>query len=52
VQRPGTSHRRPLLVSDLDGTLLRPDGTLSDLTSRVINSYVAEGGLFTYATAH
>ena len=42
---------RPLLVSDLDGTLLRPDGTLSARTIEVVNRYLAEGGLFTYATA-
>ncbi|MFG1606342.1 HAD family hydrolase [Actinoplanes sp. NPDC049265] len=40
-----------LLVSDLDGTLLRPDGTLGPRTVTTINAYLAEGGLFTYATA-
>ncbi|MFI0421736.1 HAD-IIB family hydrolase [Spongiactinospora sp. 9N601] len=40
-----------LLVSDLDGTLLRPDTTLGAETVAVINQYVADGGLFTYATA-
>ena len=39
------------MVSDLDGTLLRPDATLSETTVRIINDYVAGGGLFTYATA-
>lgn len=42
---------RTLIVSDLDGTLLRPDGSLSEYTARVVNEYVAQGGLFTYATA-
>ena len=42
---------RPLFVSDLDGTLLRPDGTLGDRTIRVVNDLIAAGGLFTYATA-
>ena len=42
---------RRLLVSDLDGTLLRPDGTLSARTIEVVNRYLAAGGLFTYATA-
>jgi hydroxymethylpyrimidine pyrophosphatase-like HAD family hydrolase len=42
---------RPLFVSDLDGTLLRPDGTLGDRTVRVVNDLIAAGGLFTYATA-
>jgi len=46
-----SSSGRTLLVSDLDGTLLRPDGTLSETTARVINAYIANGGLFTYATA-
>jgi Cof subfamily protein (haloacid dehalogenase superfamily) len=46
----GPNRRRHLLISDLDGTLLLPDATLSDLTTRVINSYIADGGLFTYAT--
>src|SRR6185369_941602 len=47
----GDRHRRELLVSDLDGTLLRPDRTLSAFTVGVINEYIAGGGLFTYATA-
>jgi Cof subfamily protein (haloacid dehalogenase superfamily) len=42
---------RTLLVSDLDGTLLRPDASLSATTARVVNDFVAQGGLFTYATA-
>jgi hydroxymethylpyrimidine pyrophosphatase-like HAD family hydrolase len=51
MSRLGHWRRRELLVSDLDGTLLRPDATLSALTVSVINEYVADGGLFTYATA-
>ncbi|GAA3259607.1 HAD hydrolase family protein [Dactylosporangium siamense] len=49
----GLGHRRhrELLVSDLDGTLLRHDTTLSAFTVSVINGYIADGGLFTYATA-
>ncbi|GAA1532506.1 Cof-type HAD-IIB family hydrolase [Dactylosporangium maewongense] len=47
----GQRHHRELLVSDLDGTLLRPDATLSAFTISVINEYIADGGLFTYATA-
>jgi 5-amino-6-(5-phospho-D-ribitylamino)uracil phosphatase len=42
---------RTLLVSDLDGTLLMPDASLSETSIRVVNEYVAAGGLFTYATA-
>jgi HAD superfamily hydrolase (TIGR01484 family) len=48
---PSGVGRRSLLVSDLDGTLLRPDGTLSVRTIEVVNRYIAKGGLFTYATA-
>jgi hydroxymethylpyrimidine pyrophosphatase-like HAD family hydrolase len=40
-----------LLVSDLDGTLLRPDGTLGARTVETVNRFLAVGGLFTYATA-
>lgn len=39
-----------LIVSDLDGTLLRPDETISERTVDAINAYVAAGGLLTYAT--
>lgn len=51
MPRVRAGHRRVLLASDLDGTLLRPDGTLSDTTVRVVNDHVANGGMFTYATA-
>ena len=40
-----------LYVSDLDGTLLLPDGTLGARTVAVVNALVEAGGLFTYATA-
>jgi Cof subfamily protein (haloacid dehalogenase superfamily) len=40
-----------LYVSDLDGTLLRPDGTLGERTIEVINARIAGGALFTIATA-
>ena len=40
-----------LYVSDLDGTLMRNDGTLSDYTVRVINELTEKGIAFTYATA-
>ncbi|MFU8876033.1 HAD family hydrolase [Micromonospora sp. SL4-19] len=42
---------RTLFVSDLDFTLLRRDATLSPRTIDTINRLVAEGMLFTYATA-
>lgn len=40
-----------LYVTDLDGTLLRSNETISDYTSSVINSLVDNGMLFSYATA-
>lgn len=40
-----------LYVSDLDGTLLRSDETLSDYTCKTINKLVDEGMMFSYATA-
>lgn len=40
-----------LYATDLDGTLLRPDMTISDETAGIINEMVSRGVLFTYATA-
>jgi len=40
-----------LYVSDLDGTLLRSNETISEYTSAVINSLVNKGVFFSYATA-
>lgn len=41
----------PLLVaSDLDGTLLRSDDTVSPRTRAAVNDLVARGGTFVYAT--
>lgn len=42
---------KTLYVSDLDGTLLRSDETLSPFTAQTINDLVAGGMLFSYATA-
>jgi hydroxymethylpyrimidine pyrophosphatase-like HAD family hydrolase len=42
---------KTLYVTDLDGTLLLPDGTLGEHTASVINNLVAAGQLFSYATA-
>jgi len=42
---------RILYVSDLDGTLLRPDETLSPFTVNTLNELIEEGMLFSYATA-
>lgn len=40
-----------LYVSDLDGTLLNSNQTISDFTAQVINNLVEKGMIFTYATA-
>lgn len=40
-----------LYATDLDGTLLRPDKSISDETAGLINRLVSQGVLFTYATA-
>lgn len=40
-----------LYVSDLDGTLLRSDKTLSDESVNTLNRLMADGVMFTYATA-
>lgn len=42
---------RTLYVSDLDGTLLNRDSTLSPTSAEILNRLVAEGLLFSYATA-
>lgn len=39
------------VVTDLDGTLLRPDATLSDLTTEVITELLDTGHVISYATA-
>ena len=41
----------PLYISDLDGTLLRPDATLSDYSRDGLNRLIADGLQFTVATA-
>lgn len=42
---------KTLYVSDLDGTLLRSDATLSAFTAETVNALVERGMLFSYATA-
>ena len=42
---------RTLYVSDLDGTLLGPDRKVSDESIRLLNESIAEGALFSVATA-
>jgi Cof subfamily protein (haloacid dehalogenase superfamily) len=39
-----------LVVSDLDGTLLSPEHTLTDSVKNAVRKFVAAGGLFTIAT--
>ena len=41
----------PLYISDLDGTLLRPDATLSDYSRDGLNRLIADGLHFSVATA-
>ena len=43
--------QRPLLVSDLDGTLLNSAKLITPLTIGVLNDFIADGGLFSVATA-
>lgn len=40
-----------LYVTDLDGTLLRSDTTISSHTADTLNRLISEGVMFTYATA-
>ena len=42
---------KTLYVSDLDGTLLRSDETISDYMNSTINELVNKGMIFSYATA-
>ena len=42
---------KTLYLSDLDGTLLRPDETISSYTVDVINNFIQNGGYFSFATA-
>lgn len=47
----GNDTLKTLYVTDLDGTLLHHDLTVSEYSRRVINGLTAHGMLFTYATA-
>jgi len=42
---------RKIYITDLDGTLLRPDGFLSDYARNKLNSLIEEGICFTVASA-
>ena len=43
--------KRPLYVTDLDGTLMRSDKSVSEDSVRIINQLISEGMCFTIATA-
>ena len=45
------TNKKTLYVSDLDGTLLRKNQRTSDYTNEMINSLIAKGMHFSYATA-
>ena len=42
---------KTLYVTDLDGTLLHSDKTISPKTVLILNEFIRQGNLFTYATA-
>ncbi len=42
---------KTLFISDLDGTLLNSEAQLSDFTAKTLNDLIAEGIIFSYATA-
>ncbi|MDE6578869.1 MAG: Cof-type HAD-IIB family hydrolase [Muribaculaceae bacterium] len=42
---------KTLYVTDLDGTLLAPDGRLSDASAEMLNKAISGGALFSIATA-
>lgn len=46
----GCSLQYDLVISDLDGTLLRDDKTISDRTKAAIKRFEAAGGRFSFAT--
>jgi len=50
-QATGARGPRTLYVSDLDGTLLRSDASISGRSADLINAAIDRGVLFTYATA-
>lgn len=47
----GLPNRDTLFVTDLDGTLLRSDLTISGFTADVLNTAIADGKRITFATA-
>ncbi|HSS03690.1 MAG TPA: HAD family hydrolase [Solirubrobacterales bacterium] len=51
MTRDGQTVESPVYVCDLDGTLLRSDGTLSDFARRGLNQLLREGILLTVASS-
>lgn len=51
IKNKGGLELRTLYVSDLDGTLLRSNETISEYTGSTINSLIDRGMIFSYATA-
>lgn len=51
LKNESTGNQKVLFVSDLDGTLMQPDATLSEQTVDILNRNIAKGKLFTIATA-
>ena len=50
-KRRKASGMKTLYVTDLDGTLMRNDMTISDESVRILNQLIDKGVLITYATA-
>lgn len=42
---------KTLYLTDLDGTLLNKESKLSDTSTKIINTFIKNGGLFSFATA-
>lgn len=52
MERTAIEHqKKTLYVTDLDGTLMRNDKTLSEFTVNTLNQLINQGMLITYATA-
>lgn len=47
----GMDDHKTLFVTDLDGTLLGPDATLSEESARLLNDAIGRGAMFSVATA-
>lgn len=43
--------QKTLYISDLDGTLLNADASISKKTAEMLNDFISHGGFFSYATA-